>query len=154
MDDDPVLRSLGADLERDDPGLAAYLSGRAPSPHRHSAAWMLLALPLLLPALLLPARVTLGLIAVLLILASPRIACWLCESGRGPGHPPHLTAHPDATAVTFAVTFRAWTSPSLPAPRKSPAGCGTSCVSTSSPPSRSTRSGAPPAATTTTGSRR
>jgi hypothetical protein len=80
MDDDQVLSSLGADLERDDPDLAALLSGRTPKPHRHSAAWMLLALPLLLPALLLPARVTLALVAVLLILSSPAIACWLCES--------------------------------------------------------------------------
>ena len=84
MDDDPVLRSLGAELERDDPGLAAFLSGQEPTPHRHSAAWMLLALPLLLPALLLPARVTLAFIAVLLILASPGIACWLCESADDP----------------------------------------------------------------------
>ena len=84
MDDDPVLRSLGADLERDDPGLAAFLSGQEPTPHRHSAAWMLLALPLLVPALLLPARVTLAIIAVLLILASPGIAAWLCETGEGP----------------------------------------------------------------------
>jgi hypothetical protein len=76
MDDDQVLSSLGADLERDDPDLAALLSGRTPKPHRHSAAWMLLALP----ALLLPARVTLALVAVLLILSSPAIACWLCES--------------------------------------------------------------------------
>jgi hypothetical protein len=83
MDDDPVLRSLGADLERDDPGLAALLSGRTPKAHRHSLAWMLLALPLLLPALLLPARVTLGLLAVLLILASPGIACWLCATAEG-----------------------------------------------------------------------
>ena len=30
MDDDPVLRSLGAELERDDPELAALLTGTAP----------------------------------------------------------------------------------------------------------------------------
>lgn len=84
MDDDPVLRSLGAELERDDPGLAAFLSGQEPTPRRHSAAWMLLALPLLLPALLLPARVTLAVVAMLLILASPGIAAWLCEVGDGP----------------------------------------------------------------------
>jgi hypothetical protein len=84
MDDDPVLLSLGADLERDDPALAALLSGRSPTPRRRSAAWVLLALPLLLPALLLPGRVTLGLIAVLLILASPVLVCWLCATPEDP----------------------------------------------------------------------
>ena len=84
MDDDPVLRSLGADLERDDPGLAALLSGRTHPPHRHSAAWLLLALPLLLPALILPLRVTLGLLAMALILASPGMVCWLCAVTEGP----------------------------------------------------------------------
>jgi hypothetical protein len=88
MDDDPVLRSLGADLERDDPELAALLSGRAPAPHRHSVAWLLLGLPLLLPALLLPARVTLGLLAMVLILSSPGLVCWLCAPTEGPAtHP-------------------------------------------------------------------
>jgi hypothetical protein len=88
-DMDPVLRSLGADLERDDPALAALLSGRRDHPHRHSLAWLLLALPLLLPALLLPARVTLGLLAMLLILASPLMVCWLCAATDDPatGHP-------------------------------------------------------------------
>jgi hypothetical protein len=47
-------------------------------------AWVLLAIPLLLPALLLPARVTLGLLAMLLILASPGLVCWLCASTEGP----------------------------------------------------------------------
>ena len=84
MDDDAVLRSLGADLERDDPALAAFLSGRPEHPHRHSIAWLLLALPLLVPALLLPARVTLGLSAMLLILASPGFVCWLCATTEGP----------------------------------------------------------------------
>ena len=56
MDDDPVLRSLGADLERDDPALAALLSGRPA--HRHSHAWSLLLVALLIPALLLPVRTT------------------------------------------------------------------------------------------------
>jgi hypothetical protein len=45
---------------------------------------VLLALPLLLPALLLPGRVTLGLIAVLLILASPVLVCWLCATPEDP----------------------------------------------------------------------
>ena len=92
MDDDPVLRSLSADLERDDPALAALLSGRTPPveqhpTHRHSAAWLLLALPLLVLLvllLLLPLRMTLGLLAMTLILSSPAIACWLCAATEGP----------------------------------------------------------------------
>jgi hypothetical protein len=87
MDDDPVLRSLGHDLELSDPALADFLSGRARSPRRHSLAWLLLALPLLVPALLLPARVSLGLAAMLLILASPAFVCWLCTAADGPGGP-------------------------------------------------------------------
>jgi len=81
MDDDPVLRSLGAELERDDPGLAALLSGHPA--HRHSSAWLLLMLPLLIPALLLPARVTLGLLALVLILGSPVLVAWLCTAAEG-----------------------------------------------------------------------
>ena len=84
MDDDPVLRSLSDDLERSDPELAAMLSGQAPHPRRHSIAWILLGLPLLVPALLLPTRVTLGLLAMLLILASPLQVCWLCEATERP----------------------------------------------------------------------
>jgi hypothetical protein len=75
-DMDPVLRSLSAELERDDPALAALLSGHRI--HRHSPAWVLLALPLLVPALLLPTRVTLAVLAMLLILSSPLLVCWLC----------------------------------------------------------------------------
>ena len=77
-DMDPVLRSLSADLERDDPALAALLSGHRL--HRHSPAWVLLALPLLIPALLLPARITLAALAMLLILASSLLVCWLCAT--------------------------------------------------------------------------
>jgi hypothetical protein len=82
-DMDPVLRSLGADLERDDPALAALLSGRK-ARHRHWPAWFLLALPLLIPAFLLPARMVLGLLATLLILASPLVVLWLCAGTDDP----------------------------------------------------------------------
>jgi hypothetical protein len=78
MDDDPVLRSLSADLERDDPALAALLRGHPA--HRHAGPWLLLALPLLVPALLLPGRVVLGLLAVALILSSPIMVVWLCAA--------------------------------------------------------------------------
>jgi hypothetical protein len=83
-DMDPVLRSLGADLERDDPALAALLSDGSRPAHRHSFAWFLLALPLLVAALLLPARVVFGLLAMFLILASPVFVCWLCAGPEGP----------------------------------------------------------------------
>jgi CHASE2 domain-containing sensor protein len=76
---DPVLRSLAAELERDDPALAALLDGRpARAHHRFTLAWLLLGPALLIPAFLLPARVVLGLAAMLLILASPGFVCWLC----------------------------------------------------------------------------
>ena len=79
MDDDPVLRSLAADLERNDPALAALLDGRPTRPHRRFLlAWLLLAPALLIPAFLLPPRVVLGVAAMLLILASPGFVCWLC----------------------------------------------------------------------------
>ena len=90
MDDDVVLRSLSADLERDDPGLAALLSGQQRPRRRHSVAWWLLALPLLVvPALVLPARITLGLLTTAVILASPGMVCWLCAAteGRAPTGP-------------------------------------------------------------------
>jgi hypothetical protein len=80
-DMDPVLRSLAAELERDDPDLAALLDGRPARPrHRSTLAWLLLAPVLLIPAFLLPARVVLGLAAMLLILASPLFVCWLCAA--------------------------------------------------------------------------
>jgi hypothetical protein len=50
---------------------------------------MLLVLPLLIPALLLPGRVTLGLLALLLVLSSPVLVVCL-----GVGSP----EHPDAPA--------------------------------------------------------
>ena len=95
MDDDPVLRSLSDDVERDDPELAAFLRGtgaaspgprpgRRQSAARTLASVVLLALlgcALLVSALLLPARVTLGATAMLVILASPLAVCWLLESG-------------------------------------------------------------------------
>jgi hypothetical protein len=95
MDVDPVLRSLGEDLERDDPELAALL-GAAPTPVERWPGWSRFAVPvlvvaLLTAALLLPVRVTLGMSAMLLILASPLVAIWLCADAdrANRGAPPH-----------------------------------------------------------------
>jgi hypothetical protein len=84
MDDDPVLRSLGEDLERDDPRLAALLTGRTRARHRHTAAWLVLAVPLLTAALLLPLRMTFGIVALLLIIASPLVVLWATAPPEGP----------------------------------------------------------------------
>ena len=76
MDDDPVLRELGAELERDDPALAAMLSGPGPPPRGHGLAWTVLVTVLVGVALLLAPAVTLGVLAMLLVIASPLLACW------------------------------------------------------------------------------
>jgi hypothetical protein len=79
MDDDPVLRELGAELEREDPALAALLSGQeAPPSHRHVLRWVLLAVSVVGVGLVLAPAVTFGVLAMLLVLASPLIACWFC----------------------------------------------------------------------------
>jgi hypothetical protein len=83
MDDDPVLRSLGEDLARDDPRLAALLDGTA-TLHRHRGAWsaalLLLATVLLTVGLLVPPTVAVGVVAMVLVLSSPLAVCWLCEA--------------------------------------------------------------------------
>jgi Protein of unknown function (DUF3040) len=78
MDDDPVLRELGAELERDDPELAALLSGEVAHRHGHWMAWTLLALTVVGVGVVLAPAVTLGVLAMLLVLASPLVACWWC----------------------------------------------------------------------------
>ncbi len=67
-DQDPVLRTLGEDLARDDPRLAALLSGRRP--HRGLAAHLLIALAVLTVFLVLPVTTAVGVVAVALALAS------------------------------------------------------------------------------------
>ena len=90
-DDDRVLRALGDDLERDDPALAALLSGRATRRRRHHPVrWALLALTAIALALLIAPGVTLGVLAMLLVLASPLVACWWCAfptDGPAPRYP-------------------------------------------------------------------
>ena len=85
MEDDTDLQELGAELERDDPALAAMLRGEARPHHRHVLAWILLALAVTTVGVLLAPVVTLGVLAMLLVLASPLLACWWCAfPGEGP----------------------------------------------------------------------
>ena len=90
MDDDVVLQALGADLERDDPRLAALLSGEdAPRLRsRHRSAWLLLAVPVLGGLLLLPVTTAVGIVVMLLVVAAPLVGL-LCEPGPDGGIVPH-----------------------------------------------------------------
>jgi hypothetical protein len=85
VDDDPVLRELGEDLAREDPRLAALL-GDGPVPpagsraHRHTGVGFLL---LLLTAVAVGVTAplvfglhALGVIGMLLVLASPFVVLW------------------------------------------------------------------------------
>ena len=89
MDDDPVLRELGAELERDDPALAALLSGSEAPHHRHRVAWTLLALTVVGFCLVLAPAATFGVLSMLLVLASPLLACWWCAFPRDDPTPRH-----------------------------------------------------------------
>ncbi len=87
MDGDPVLRSLAAELARDDPRLAALLDGASPAPPRRGVrvALLLLALPLAGLVLLLGPTVAVGGVAIVLAAAAPLAVCWLCaDDGRTP----------------------------------------------------------------------
>jgi hypothetical protein len=83
MDDELVLRSLGEDLARDDPRLAALLSDQD-APPRHRGAWILLFVvltPLVVTVgLLVPPTVAVGVAAMVLAVASPLAVCWLCAA--------------------------------------------------------------------------
>jgi Protein of unknown function (DUF3040) len=85
-DDEPVLRRLAEDLARDDPRLAALLDGTPQEPHpRHGRTRLLLwvTVPVLLTlGLLVPPTVAVGLIAMLLAIASPLVVCWMCATDR------------------------------------------------------------------------
>jgi len=85
-DDEAALRSLGEDLTRDDPRLAALLDGTA-LPARGRGARTLFVLLLITPvlgtiALLVPPTVAVGAVAILLAAASPLAVCWLCAADR------------------------------------------------------------------------
>ena len=84
MDEDPVLRELAADLERDDPRLAARLTGSVEGTHRHRPWWLLLLLgPPLLMGLFLLEEAAFGTAIMLLVLATPLIVCWLLPPPTG-----------------------------------------------------------------------
>lgn len=85
MEDDPVLRAMEADLERDDPRLAALLSD-AP-PRRVPRAWFLLALLPLGGLFLLPPTTAVGVIALALVTAAP-LAAFLVPWEQDGGVPP------------------------------------------------------------------
>jgi hypothetical protein len=71
MDDDAALRSLGAELEREDPHLAALLSGVGPRRRTRRRVWFLLALPSVIGLLLLPPTTAVGVVVLLLVIAAP-----------------------------------------------------------------------------------
>ena len=67
-----------AELERDDPELAALLSGPLVPRRHHAVAWSILAVVVVGGALLLAPAPTLGVLAMLFVLGSPLLACWWC----------------------------------------------------------------------------
>ena len=87
MDDEQVLRSLGRDLERDDPRLAALLSSGPP--HRFHPVWTLLGLAVAGALLLLPVTVAVGVFSILLIATSLLVVCWTCTNADGGAAPRH-----------------------------------------------------------------
>jgi hypothetical protein len=88
VDHDPVLRSLAADLEQNDPSLAAFLSSGAVARRHHRAAWVTAGLlPLFALAVTLPITVAIGVLAMLLVIASPLAVCWLCSVADDPPRP-------------------------------------------------------------------
>ena len=85
MDDESVLRALGAELERDDPALAAMLSGTAER-RESPVIWLLApAVAVVIIGMLLAPAVTFGVLSMLLVLASPLLVClWCTDPGEGP----------------------------------------------------------------------
>jgi hypothetical protein len=79
MDDDPVLRSLEAQLEHDDPRLAALLTGLDARPHPRRAWWLLLlVVPLLFAGTVQFGPAVLGVTAMVLGLAAPLVVGLWC----------------------------------------------------------------------------
>jgi hypothetical protein len=72
MDDDAALRSLAAELEREDPHLAALLSEARPRRRAGRRVWwLLLALALLSGLMMLPLTTALGVLVLVLAMAAP-----------------------------------------------------------------------------------
>jgi len=89
MDDDRALRQLAAELEREDPRLAARLTGPADDAHRDEPWWILLlaGAPLLMMLFLLN-ETAFGAAILVLALGAPLVVGWLLgpPDGRaGPG---------------------------------------------------------------------
>ncbi len=79
MDDDPVLRELSADLERDDPRLAALLSGTpAPARRHRRLPWLLAMSAVLVFAMTVPPTVFLGVTTMIAVVCSPLVVCRWC----------------------------------------------------------------------------
>jgi Protein of unknown function (DUF3040) len=88
MDDDPALRQLAAELERDDPRLAARLTGAEDGGSRENPWWVLLLLgaPLLM-GLFLVSEAAFGAAILVLALAAPLIVGWLVTPPDGSATP-------------------------------------------------------------------
>jgi hypothetical protein len=81
MDDEQVLRSLGRDLEREDPRLAALLDGA--HPYRFHPFWTLLGLAVAGTLFLLPVTVAVGVFSILMVGASLVVVCRTCTTSDG-----------------------------------------------------------------------
>jgi hypothetical protein len=88
MDENRALRQLAAELERDDPRLAAQLTGDADTGSRDAPWWLLLlaGAPLLMSLFLL-SEAAFGAAILVLALAAPLIVGWLVAPTDGSATP-------------------------------------------------------------------
>ena len=78
MDDDAVLSALGDELTREDPRLAAALTGPLHAPGPHLLRWTAATLAVLALVLLVPPMTALGIAALVLVVGSPVLAWYCC----------------------------------------------------------------------------